>query len=97
MIFYKHDYLGFVGYYCQTQVNSCLSNPCQNNGLCILNTSNALGFECVCLPPYTGTYCSMYIDPCSNQPCGPNGYCASSTTNPTSYICTCKPGYTGPK
>lgn len=88
---------GYVGFYCQTQVNNCESNPCQNNGLCIFDNTNSLGFECKCIPPYTGTYCSLMIDPCSSQPCGLNGYCASSTQNPQVYVCNCKPGFTGSK
>ncbi|ESP02167.1 hypothetical protein LOTGIDRAFT_80581, partial [Lottia gigantea] len=36
---------GFGGASCKTKLNSCVSNPCQNGGLCLETSS---GFRCEC-------------------------------------------------
>lgn len=43
-------FLGFMGYYCETQIDQCQSNPCLNGGLCrtLINS-----FKCDCPSGYT--------------------------------------------
>ncbi|XP_013422113.1 cadherin EGF LAG seven-pass G-type receptor 1-like, partial [Lingula anatina] len=47
---------GFTGmnveYECDTEVNLCYSNPCQNNGTCLRHEG---GYTCICLTGFTGT------------------------------------------
>lgn len=47
--------VGFTGslghYLCDTEVNLCYSQPCQNNGTCKIKEG---GYTCVCPPNYTG-------------------------------------------
>ncbi len=41
---------GFNGTNCQNNINPCSSDPCQNNGICNLNSTSLQGYSCVCLP-----------------------------------------------
>lgn len=52
-----------------TEINECLSNPCQNNATC-QNLIN--GYRCSCLPGYSGTNCQTNIDDCARIPCENN-------------------------
>ncbi|XP_013421944.1 cadherin EGF LAG seven-pass G-type receptor 2-like isoform X1 [Lingula anatina] len=49
---------GFTGmnveYECDTEVNLCYSNPCQNNGTCLRHEG---GYTCICLTGFTGRSC----------------------------------------
>jgi len=41
----------FPGATCETDINECISNPCENNGTC---EDQVNGFTCRCLPGFTG-------------------------------------------
>ena len=41
----------FTGARCETDVNECLSNPCENNGTCVDQVN---GFTCHCPPGFIG-------------------------------------------
>jgi hypothetical protein len=43
-------FVGFIGYYCETQIDQCQSNPCLNGGICrtLINS-----FKCDCPSGYT--------------------------------------------
>jgi hypothetical protein len=45
--------LGYTGTNCDVTTDYCLSLPCVNNGLCVLNIAN-FTYNCICLPGYTG-------------------------------------------
>ncbi|XP_029453376.1 LOW QUALITY PROTEIN: cadherin EGF LAG seven-pass G-type receptor 3 [Rhinatrema bivittatum] len=47
---------GFTGDYCETEVNLCYSNPCQNEGVC---TRREGGYTCVCREHFTGDNCEV--------------------------------------
>ena len=42
---------GWSGTHCESNIDECLSNPCQNNATCNDKTN---GFECVCTPGFEG-------------------------------------------
>eukprot|EP00061_Rhincodon_typus_P013805 g40404.t1 len=41
---------GFTGDYCETEINLCYSNPCQNSGICSRREG---GYTCVCREEFT--------------------------------------------
>ncbi|KAK5644385.1 hypothetical protein RI129_005685 [Pyrocoelia pectoralis] len=69
---------GFTGsrehYLCDTEVNLCYSNPCQNGGVCKVKEG---GYTCVCPPNYTGINCDikLNVDPCKPNICRSGSTC----------------------
>lgn len=60
-------------YRCETEIDECLSNPCQNNGTCIDNLGY---FECKCTEDYVGDHCEQLRQvTCENQPCKNDAVC----------------------
>lgn len=80
---------GFVGEFCQDNVDDCEMRPCANGGSCkdLVND-----FECTCRPGFTGKFCTIDINECESNPCRNGATCLQSVDN---YHCTCLPGYTG--
>ena len=72
-----------------TQVNECVSSPCQYNGTCEDLLS---GFTCTCVEGYNGTMCEEDIDECIATPCGQNKTCVNVMG---SYECVCPDGFYG--
>ena len=81
---------GTTGQNCETNVNDCYSNPCQQGGVC---TDTVGGFSCVCPSGYTGDDCSIAPDTCSTNACQNGGTCSIITDD---ISCNCNPGYYGP-
>lgn len=81
---------GYTGDLCQTQIDHCLSEPCENGATCM---TRGTGFSCLCPEGFTGPTCDQTIDPCDLSPCQNNGTCFADGT---SYSCNCSPAYTGP-
>ncbi|KAM9350321.1 cadherin EGF LAG seven-pass G-type receptor 3 [Symphorus nematophorus] len=48
--------VGFTGDYCETEINLCYSNPCQNGGVCARREG---GYTCICREDYTGDCCEF--------------------------------------
>lgn len=60
------------GVNCDTEIDECASEPCQNGALC----NDHVGFyTCTCAPGYEGTQCEVDINECESQPCQSNGTC----------------------
>uniref|UniRef100_A0AAG5D0U0 Protocadherin-like wing polarity protein stan n=1 Tax=Anopheles atroparvus TaxID=41427 RepID=A0AAG5D0U0_ANOAO len=73
---------GFTGskehYLCDTEVDLCYSDPCQNGGSCVRKEG---GYSCVCTEAYTGVNCETSIvslKPCISEVCGDGYSCLSS-------------------
>ena len=79
----------FTGVHCETAVQRCDSNPCQNSGVCIDVTN---GYTCYCPAQFTGSHCEIRIDPCKSKPCLHAGSCSPTDSG---FQCSCAPGYTG--
>lgn len=77
--------LGTTGERCETDINPCDSNPCQNDGNCRLTGLNR--FVCECAVGTTGTICEALIDPCQSYPCWNGGKCSRLSTG--AYECNC--------
>lgn len=54
---------GFTGskehYLCDTEIDLCYSNPCQNGGTCRRRES---GYTCMCSARYAGEHCELIVD-----------------------------------
>ncbi|CAF0703504.1 unnamed protein product [Brachionus calyciflorus] len=80
---------GYTGYRCENEINECVSNPCQNGGIC----ENAVNsYKCTCPLGFTGTNCEQ-IQGCINNPCKFGGTCTVLSNG--SEKCQCKDGFTG--
>ncbi|XP_065082456.1 protocadherin-like wing polarity protein stan isoform X2 [Ochlerotatus camptorhynchus] len=88
---------GFTGskehYLCDTEVDLCYSDPCQNGGSCVRREG---GYTCVCTELYTGVNCETEIKSlkaCAADQCGEGFSCLSHTLNTPhspSYTKTCE-------
>ncbi|XP_051945095.1 protocadherin Fat 2 [Xyrauchen texanus] len=73
-------------YQCCSDVMICASNPCENGGTCVEDSSEE--FRCSCPLLFYGSHCekdSLTVNPCTSQPCS-LGLCVPSTQG---YICNC--------
>ncbi|XP_066275135.1 fibropellin-1-like [Branchiostoma lanceolatum] len=78
-------------YVCQSDVESCGSNVCQNDGNCTSCFGDSIVF-CDCPDGFGGKSCEINIDECSSNPCQNGGTCHDDVN---SYRCRCLPGYVG--
>ncbi|KAM6082169.1 protein eyes shut homolog [Chlamydotis macqueenii] len=80
---------GFEGTYCEVNSDECISDPCQNEGLCVDGVNH---YRCSCQHGFTGTLCEVEINECLSRPCKNNGTCLDLVNR---FICSCAPGYYG--
>ena len=67
---------GYTGRLCETDVDECLSIPCQNNGTCVDSSGN---FTCNCTAGFKGKQCSEDVDECEGvQACEATQFCNNS-------------------
>ncbi|KPM03476.1 Notch-like protein [Sarcoptes scabiei] len=86
---------GYTGVHCESNIDECLSNPCQNHAIC---TDLINGYRCLCTNGFDGVNCEKMIDQCYKNPCRNNGTCHNeiqlSHRQETS-VCTCPEGFDG--
>ncbi|KRX79050.1 Sushi, nidogen and EGF-like domain-containing protein 1 [Trichinella sp. T6] len=74
---------GYVGRYCQIEVDSCLNKYCSGNGQCFAGNDKAY---CRCLSGKEGPYCERTVHACSNVNCNNRGTCEVKNFLP---VCNC--------
>ena len=79
----------FLGTHCSTNIDECISTPCQNGGRCLDGVN---GYVCDCAPGYEQRHCGVNTDECASDPCQ-NGATCNDQVN--GYNCSCAPGYAG--
>lgn len=80
---------GYGGSQCQSEINECASQPCQNGGVC---NEQFNGFNCSCPIGFNGTFCENNINECADQPCLNFGKCVDGINT---YRCDCLTGISG--
>ena len=93
---------GFVGEFCEKNVDNCIDGPhmvegrCKNGGTCTDDANDAsLAFDtyaCTCVGGYKGKHCEIEIDECAVTPCQHGGSCVDKVNG---YTCSCVNGYEG--
>ncbi|GCB72987.1 hypothetical protein scyTo_0006570, partial [Scyliorhinus torazame] len=80
---------GFTGDYCETEINLCYSNPCQNSGVCNRREG---GYTCVCREEFTGDHCEVDSQSghCSPGVCRNGGTCTNLPAG--GFKCNCPSG-----
>ncbi|KRZ33196.1 Neurogenic locus Notch protein, partial [Trichinella pseudospiralis] len=68
-----------------TAVLSCEETPCQNDGICVVDTG------CICAEGFTGSFCEEDIDECQMDVCD-HGKCINRIGT---YSCECHENYYG--
>uniref|UniRef100_A0A669DUN9 Slit homolog 1 protein n=1 Tax=Oreochromis niloticus TaxID=8128 RepID=A0A669DUN9_ORENI len=83
--------LGFEGPTCETNIDDCDDNDCENGATCIDGVNN---YTCFCPPYYTGEMCEEMEDVCApgRSPCQHESTCLITSSGPK---CVCSPGYVG--
>ncbi|XP_068110920.1 cadherin EGF LAG seven-pass G-type receptor 3 [Hyperolius riggenbachi] len=80
---------GFTGDYCETEINLCYSNPCQNGGVCVKRES---GYTCICKERFTGDNCEVDSGSgrCRPGVCRNGGTCTNLAEG--GFTCQCPSG-----
>ena len=64
---------------CESDINECLADPCQNNAVCAeSSTDPSIGvseFQCTCANGFAGDLCESAVDLCATDPCVNGGVC----------------------
>ena len=74
---------GYQGSVCQTDINECASNPCQNGASCVDNVNS---YTCNCVDGFSGAQCQTDIDECVSTPCQNGGICSDFVNG---FVCEC--------
>ena len=96
---------GWTNSTCQTNVDECASNPCQNGGECIEDEAyEKMIYTCACADGFGGDNCELKLtcdpdagDVCSPDLCDPaaGDPCCTATGNPCLHGATCSEGEAG--
>ncbi|XP_064617081.1 protein crumbs-like isoform X2 [Liolophura sinensis] len=88
-------FLPWIPYSIAVDRNPCATNPCRNEGECIVEGQS---FRCNCPIVYSGAQCEIFIGDrgCSVSLCQNNATCVPGDgTGILSFSCQCVPGMTG--
>ncbi|KAJ8920609.1 hypothetical protein NQ315_004748 [Exocentrus adspersus] len=80
---------GWGGFLCGSEVDECLSAPCQNGAICIDLHAD---YSCACLFGFTGRNCEEAIQICNKSPCKNGALCLLEENHP---VCYCVPDFHG--
>ena len=80
---------GYSGDSCETDVDDCAGDPCQNGGTCIDGVN---AYTCTCATGFEGTNCEEALPVCGDVLCYNGGFCASEDGEGA---CVCAPGFGG--
>ncbi|XP_043917015.1 protein delta homolog 2 [Protopterus annectens] len=80
---------GFVGTFCEINVDDCLMRPCANGATCHDGVNR---FICECQPGFEGRFCTVNLDDCASNPCKNGGKCYDLVND---FSCVCPDGYVG--
>ena len=78
--------IGFTGEFCESQIDDCLQNTCQNDASCFNRPIS--GVYCSCQPGFAGEYCEFEL--CTAETCVNGGTCHIADGS-----CMCPVGFTG--
>lgn len=82
---------GYTGKNCNSNIDECVSQPCQNNGTCEDGIGN---YSCHCMVGFNGLNCEHNINDCTEDSCQNGGTCYDKVNN---YTCSCAVGFNGTK
>ena len=78
---------GITGTFCETIIDQCQSQPCENNGTC---KSLIDKYVCMCPNGFMGSNCQIERNECEPvNPCLNSGRCVDRLNN---FTCICNPG-----
>ena len=69
MLFHNHSSPGLT---CESNINDCDPDPCQNNGTCLDGINN---YRCECNSDWMGQNCTEVYNECAFRPCKNGGNC----------------------
>ena len=79
-------------------VNTCLVDPCQNDGICVRTGFGLLDFECICPDGFGGPLCEIPTNNCTlHMPCLHGGMCHDDSHASAGYRCDCSATHVGPR
>jgi hypothetical protein len=86
---------GFLG----KKKSGCDPNPCEHKGVCTLDKTDNMKFECECNSEYWGQTCEKKTGCHKNlfgkDPCGKHGTCSNDAENMSEYHCKCAKNFVG--
>ncbi|XP_030829083.1 mucin-17 isoform X7 [Strongylocentrotus purpuratus] len=85
----------FTGTNCETQLNACDANLCQNGAACMAYEGSCDSYFCECPSCFVGVYCDVPVDACDNHQCQNGAACVLDDNTCLTYTCSCPLCYTG--
>lgn len=82
-----------TGKLCEQIIDTCHSNPCQNEGIC--KTKPFQNFTCECPAGFAGQLCQVAKVECKTSICQNGGKCYTQTEGEQKHECVCLPEYKG--